>query len=70
MNSDEITMIKSYLINEGLRRDSELICARQAYLNSAHSSCADTACLRLFRAHVAKSAFDKVCNDLCVLLNI
>lgn len=70
MNSEEITIIKAYLINEGLRRDSEVICARQAYLNSSHNSRADTACMRLLRAHVAKATFDKVCNDLCALLNI
>ena len=70
MTNDELNIFKAYLVNEGLRRDTELIAARQVYLQHARDSRADAACIRLLRAHISKAVFDKVCNDLCALLNI
>lgn len=70
MTNEEKELFKMYLVNEGFRRDSELISARHAYLQTSRRSFNDVLCLRLLRAHVAKSVFDKICHDLCALLDI
>ena len=66
MTETEKDLLRAYLTNEGLRRDSEVITARQVYLH--HKT--ETGCMRILRAHIAKATFDKLAHDLCALLNI
>lgn len=66
MTNDEKDLIRAYLINQGLRFDSDVITCRQVYLHHRTES----ACMRLLRAQISKVIFDKICNDICALLNI
>lgn len=66
MTNDEIEILKCYFVNEGLRRDSALISARHDYMHKR----SEYALLSLLRAHISKAVFDKVCCDVCALLNI
>lgn len=66
MTETEKDLLRAYLVNEGMRRDSDLIVARQVYLHNR----SETGCIRILRAHIAKATFDKLAHDLCALLNI
>ena len=66
MTQTEKDLIRAYLINQGLRFDSELINARQLYIH--HKT--ETGCMRILRAHISKAIFDKIAHDLTALFNL
>ena len=66
MNQTEKDLLRAYLVNQGLRFDTELINARQVYLH--HKT--ETGCIRILRAHISKVVFDKIAHDLSALLNL
>lgn len=66
MTEEEKTVLKMYLVNQGLRVDGELQEARQDFDQRFSSWSA----FRLSLAHERKEVFDKFAVDLCALLHI
>lgn len=59
-------LINAYLVNEGLRIDSDLVQARYSY----HARPCSRTAAALFAAHMRKEDFKKFSHDLAALLNI
>ena len=66
MTENEKTLVKMYIVNQGLRCDMDVSEARACYLNQP----TPWNCFRYMLSLERKKAFDRFCFHLCELLHI
>lgn len=66
MTIPEKELLSMYLVNQGLRLDTEVLRAKRLWDTRKDIR----ACMALLDALYRKNAFDKFSHDLCALLNI